>query len=197
MAVSPPPHLPAHSNAHPTAAWHLGDRVEATGAAIEAVQSPAAHNRCMDGVGRREVWRQRFRRTDNGCNSLYLPLHHIQSSHHRRRASRQRDRGGGVRKQGSLAARYCSRDGQRSAANTSAITPSLLQPAEQPTTSSVACPIFAEPQGGGETASRVVVETTGPSETVQLLNTAVEMAVALPCHCCCCCSEQNNPPPLL
>ena len=40
MAVSPPPHLPAHSNAHPAAAWHLGDGAEAAGAAIEAVHPP-------------------------------------------------------------------------------------------------------------------------------------------------------------
>jgi hypothetical protein len=40
MADSPPPRLPTTSNAHPAAARHLGDGVEVTGAAIEAVQPP-------------------------------------------------------------------------------------------------------------------------------------------------------------
>jgi hypothetical protein len=40
MADSPPPRLPTTSNAHPSTVGHLGDGVEAAGAAIEAIQPP-------------------------------------------------------------------------------------------------------------------------------------------------------------
>jgi hypothetical protein len=43
----------------------------------------------------------------------------------------------------------------------------LLQPVEQPTTSSVGRPIVTEPSGDGEMMARVELETTWPSDTIE------------------------------
>jgi hypothetical protein len=91
MADSPPPRLPTTSNAHPAAAEHLGDGVEAAGAAIEAVQPPTTTAEIAPSGGR---FGGRFRRTDDGRNTLYIHPHHLQPPHRRRQASKRRDSGG-------------------------------------------------------------------------------------------------------
>ena len=74
MAVSPSAHLPTTPNEHPVAAGHLGNGVEAAGAANEAVQPPdiAAESVCSDGMENRQPLADDFSTT---THPVVLPTH--------------------------------------------------------------------------------------------------------------------------